>query len=49
MSVSTIYSLPLKSTPDRKHRALQSIDLSIYPLPPVEQILSFLVWMVSGN
>jgi hypothetical protein len=26
-----------------------TIDLSIYPLPPVEQILSFLVWMVSEN
>lgn len=23
-----------------------TIDLSVYPLPPVEQILSFLVWMI---
>lgn len=23
-----------------------TIDLSVYPLPPVEQILGFLVWMV---
>jgi hypothetical protein len=23
-----------------------AIDLNIYPLPPVEQILGFLIWMV---
>lgn len=27
-------------------RQTVTIDLTIYPLPPVEQILSFLVWMV---
>jgi hypothetical protein len=26
-----------------------TIDLSVYPLPPVEQILSFLVWMLQQN
>ena len=26
-----------------------TIDLSVYPLPPVEQILSFFVWMMQDD
>ncbi|HEY9910197.1 MAG TPA: hypothetical protein V6D18_21600 [Thermosynechococcaceae cyanobacterium] len=37
--------------PSRGKRSLRTvtIDLNIYPLPPVEQILGFLVWLIQDG
>ncbi len=50
--ISTIYGTVTSGTVWRFLKLEEqcvSIDLTDYPLPPVEQILGFLVWMMSEN
>ncbi|MHC5828178.1 MAG: hypothetical protein ACYT04_72875, partial [Nostoc sp.] len=49
--ISTIYGVVSSGTQWRfmkLERQTVTIDLTDYPLPPADQILGFLVWMVKG-
>ncbi len=51
-TISTIYGVVSSGTQWRfmkLEKQTVTIDLTDYPLPPADQILGFLVWMVKGN